>query len=431
MTTHVQPAANAAPRSAADELHPVLTALLGDPLGVRVSFWDGSTTGADDGPGTLHVRTPEALRRILWAPGELGLARAFVCGDLDAEGDIIDMLTAVRHRAPREQPWVRDLPGAVAAARRLGVLGPPPPPPGIEFRPRSLRRHTIRRDAEAVGHHYDVSNEFYAMVLGESMTYSCALFPDDDTGLADAQAAKHERVCRKLGLDRTPGSRLLDVGCGWGQMAIHAAQHHGAQVVGITISTEQAALARERVAAAGVADQVEIRLQDYRELRGETFDVISSIGMSEHVGSANLVRYFETLRALLRPTGRLLNHAISSIGGSKLPTRGFIHRYVFPDGELIDVGDSVLAMQRAGFEIRDVESLREHYARTLRHWVANLEQHWDAAVAEVGVERARTWRLYMAASSVGFTDGGLNIHQVLGVAPTADGHSAMPPVRPL
>ena len=223
--------------------------------------------------------------------------------------------------------------------------------------------------------------------------------------------------------------RLLDVGCGWGSMAIHAASHYDVSVVGITISEAQAALARQRVADAGLADRVEIRLQDYRDVGAETFDAISSIGMSEHVGHGNLARYYELLHAALRPTGRLLNHAISSVGGSKLGRSSFIGRYVFPDGELIDVGESVLAMERAGFEVRDVESLREHYARTLRAWVANLEAAWDEAVALVGEARARVWRLYMAGSAIGFMDNGVAIHQVLGVVPTADGASGMPATR--
>lgn len=214
-------------------------------------------------------------------------------------------------------------------------------------------------------------------------------------------------------------------------MAIHAARHHDASVVGVTISARQAELARRRVEEAGVSDRVDIRLHDYRGLTGETFDAISSIGMSEHVGSGELDTYFRTLRRLLRSTGRLLNHAISSVGGSKLGRRSFMYRYVFPDGELIDVGDTVSAMQQAGFEIRDVESLREHYARTLRQWVANLEQHWDIAVAEAGVERCRAWRLYMSGSAIGFTDGGVNLHQVLGVVPGADGTSGMPVLRSL
>jgi cyclopropane-fatty-acyl-phospholipid synthase len=219
------------------------------------------------------------------------------------------------------------------------------------------------------------------------------------------------------------------VGCGWGSLAIHAAKHHGSGAVGITISREQAARAQERVHEAGLDHLVEIRLQDYRELGGERFDAIASVGMFEHVGSERMREYFEVLRPLLGPHGRLLNHAISSVGGSRLGGRSFVHRYVFPDGELIDVGQVVLAMERAGFQVRDVESLREHYARTLRRWVANLEASWDRAVELVGPNRARVWRLYMAASALHFEEGGIDLHQVLGVVPAADGTSGMPRTR--
>jgi cyclopropane-fatty-acyl-phospholipid synthase len=280
-----------------------------------------------------------------------------------------------------------------------------------------------------VSHHYDVSNDFYALVLGPAMTYSCARFDRPGMTLVEAQASKHELISRKLGLHLRPEARLLDVGCGWGSMAMHAAANHGAHVVGVTISKEQAQRARERVAEAGLEDQVEIRLQDYRDLKGERFDAISSVGMFEHVGKARMSEYFSTLHGLLHPTGRLLNHAISSVGGSKLGSRTFVYRYVFPDGELIDVGDVIHAMQDAGFEVRDVESLREHYDTTLRHWVANLEEHWDEAVAMVGESRARIWRLYMAGSAVGFEDGGLSLHQVLGVRDGDEGYSGMPANR--
>jgi len=323
---------------------------------------------------------------------------------------------------------LRLMPPALRAARRLGVLGRPLPPPPEEARLRG-GRHSLRRDAAAIGHHYDVGNDFYRLVLGPSMTYSCARFVDDGTELTAAQGAKHDLICRKLGLDSMAGGRLLDVGCGWGSMAIHAATNYDVSVVGITISEQQAAAARARVEAAGLADRVDIRLQDYRDLGGEQFDAVSSIGMSEHVGHQNLDRYYELLRASLRPMGRLLNHAISHVGGSTMGRSSFIGRYVFPDGELVDVGESVLSMERAGFEVRDVESLREHYVRTLRAWVANIEASWDEAVRLVGEPRARIWRLYMAGSALGFANNDIAIHQVLGVVPASDGRSGMPRTR--
>jgi cyclopropane-fatty-acyl-phospholipid synthase len=417
------------PGTVAHTLRPLLTAVLGARLPVRVEMWDGSVIGPLDSPGLLRVRSRDALRRLLWAPDELGLSRAYVAGELDLDGDVFELIATLRDAVALDARLaLRLAPRAVVAARATGAFGAPLPPPPEEARPRG-RRHSRDRDAAVVGHHYDVGNEFYELVLGPSMTYSCARFARPDITLEAAQAAKHELVARKLGLAERPGQRLLDVGCGWGSMAMHAARHHGASVVGITISHEQAVLARERVAAAGLSEQVEIREQDYRDLGGETFDAISSIGMFEHVGAARMADYFGVLRRLLHPEGRLLNHAISSVGGSRLPRRSFTGRYVFPDGELIDVGQVALSMESAGFEVRDVESLREHYARTLRAWVGNLQQRWDEAVALVGEGRARVWLLYMAASAVGFEDGGNSIHQVLGVIPDDAGASGMPRTR--
>jgi cyclopropane-fatty-acyl-phospholipid synthase len=411
-------------------LAPLVSTLVGPGTPVRITFWDGSGLGPTDGIGALEVRSPDALRRLLWAPGELGVSRAFVAGDIAVEGDLYALLRTLHSAAPRDLRSVgwRSLPAALAAARRLGVLGLPPAPPPEECRPAG-RIHSLGRDAEVISHHYDVGNDFYRLVLGPRMTYSCARFTEASTSLEEAQDAKHELICRKLGLDRRPGLRLLDVGCGWGSMALHAARHHDAQVVGVALSAEQVARARERVEEAGLSDRVEIRLQDYRRLGGEQFDAISSIGMFEHVGASSMATYFETLRALLVPAGRLLNHAISKPGGSALGGRTFIGRYVFPDGELIDVSVVLAAMQRAGFEVRDVESLREHYSRTLHAWVANLQEHWEEAVGLVGRARANIWLLYMAASANGFDDGGLAIHQVLGVVPEADGTSGMPATR--
>ncbi len=419
----------------AEAFGPLLEAMFGGAPPVRVEFWDGSAVGPSGGPGVVQVASPDAVRRIVWSPGELGFGRAFVAGDLDVRGDVAATLRALQvamrgggGRTARPWPIARSLPGALAAARRMGTLGPPLPPPPEEARLVG-RRHSPRRDARAVTHHYDVGNDFYRLVLGPSMTYSCARFTGPDPSLEAAQAAKHELVCAKLGLAGGAGATLLDVGCGWGSMALHAARHHGVRVVGVTLSAAQVALARERVASAGVADRVEVRLQDYRAIRGERFDAVSSIGMFEHVGRSRAGAYFATLRRLLNPTGRLLNHAISSPGGSRIGGRTFMGRYVFPDGELLDVGEVALAMERAGFEVRDVESLREHYSRTLQAWVENLEAHWDEAVRAVGEARARVWRLYMSGSINGFEDGGISVHQVLGVVPAPGGHSAMPPTR--
>ncbi len=417
------------PGTVAHALRPLLTSVLGDRLPVLVELWDGSTIGPLQAPGVLRVRSRDALRRLLWAPDELGLSRAYVAGDLDLDGDVFEVLAALRDAvALGARLAFRLAPRAFAAARATGAFSLPLPPPPEEARPRG-RRHSKERDAEVISHHYDVGNEFYELVLGPSMTYSCARFPTPSTTLEEAQADKHELVARKLGLPALPGARLLDVGCGWGSMALHAAAHHDAWVVGITISHEQAVRARERTQEAGLADRIEIREQDYRDLGGETFDAISSVGMFEHVGEARMADYFRVLRGLLRPHGRLLNHAISSVGDSRLTGRSFTGRYVFPDGELLDVGRVALAMQAAGFEVRDIESLREHYARTLRAWVGNLESRWDDAVRLVGERRARIWRLYMAGSAVGFEDGGVSVHQVLGVVPTSAGYTAMPRTR--
>lgn len=418
MTVHNQ-------KPAADSLGPMLTALLGDPLPVRFEFWDGTAVGADavSAEHTVIVRSPDAVRRIMWAPGELGFARAYVCGDLDTDGSVADTLRALQKAMPGSIAVAATaLPAVASAARSTGVFAAPPTAPPEEVVPRGLR-HSVRRDRQAVSHHYDVGNDFYRIVLGPAMTYSCARFVTDDTTLVDAQAAKHDLICRKLGLaddsvrsaSTSPRPRLLEVGCGWGSMALHAAAHYDVDVVGVTISTEQAALARQRVAEAGLDDRIEIRIQDYREVDDGPFDAISSIGMAEHVGAKNMQLYFSQLYGLLRDGGRLLNHAIASVGGSQMSSRSFVGRYVFPDGELIDLADTISAMEHAEFEVRDVENLREHYATTLRHWVANLEEQWDDAVRLVGERRARVWLLYMSGSINGFDDNGLQLYQTLGV----------------
>ena len=382
---------------------------------------DGASLGPPDADAHLVVRSPRALRRIVAAPGELGFARAYAAGELDLEGDIYAALAALERlrSAPKlVRHWL-------SAARAVGLRGLRPlPPPPEEARLRGLR-HTRARDAAAISHHYDVSNVFYRIVLGPSLTYSCAVFADPAGTLEEAQSAKHELVCEKLALRE--GTRLLDVGCGWGSLLLHAAERYGANGVGVTISARQAELARERVAEAGLADRIEIRLADYRDVRDGPFDAISSIGMFEHVGLSQLRVYFERLYALLHPRGRLLNHGIARPAGQRrtFGRRSFIDRYVFPDGELHEVGAVVSAIHEAGFEVRHVENLREHYALTLRAWVRNLETRWDEAVAEVGSARARIWRLFMAGSALGFEAGRLQVHQVLALRPDG-GASGMP-----
>ncbi|MGH2693891.1 MAG: class I SAM-dependent methyltransferase [Actinomycetota bacterium] len=426
--------------SVADVLRPVVRSWLGEEPPVRLLFWDGSSLGPEGGPfggpygatSTVAVRSPDALRRLIYAPNELGLGRAYVAGELDVQGSMFDALSLRDALAPPDRDadlslGLSDRLRILRAAAAVGALGRPLPPPPQEAR-LSGRMHSRGRDADAIAHHYDVGNDFYRLILGETMTYSCAYFASDGMSLDDAQRAKYELICRKLGLES--GMRLLDVGCGWGGMAMHAAQRYDVRAVGITLSRPQHDLAAKRVAEAGLADRVEIRLQDYRDVHDGPFDAISSIGMFEHVGLSQLGNYFADLSEVLVPGGRLLNHGISKPPGpSSFHRNSFVSRYVFPDGELHEVGSVVSEMQRRGFEVRDVESLREHYARTLRCWVANLESSWDRAVELAGTARARIWRLYMAASALGFEAGRINIHHVLGVRPGPAGASGMPPTR--
>jgi cyclopropane-fatty-acyl-phospholipid synthase len=408
-------------------LAPLVEQVLGPDVPIAVEAYDGSRLGPADAPATLRIKSREALVRIVTAPGELGMARAYVAGDLDLDGEIWALL-ALRDRMPNvrlDRSVMFELVRELGGWRQIRPL--PPPPEEVRLRG---RRHSRARDAAAISHHYDVSNAFYQLVLGPSLTYSCAVFHDPSDTLEQAQANKYELICRKLGLE--PGMRLLDVGCGWGGMALHAARHHGVRAVGITLSRAQAELAEKRAAEAGLSDQVEIRVQDYRDVTDGPYDAISSIGMFEHVGEAKLGEYFDRLRALVAPHGRVLNHGISRPAGerARLPHRSFVNRYVFPDGELHEVGRVVSAIQRAGFEVRHVESLREHYALTLRRWVANLERNWAQAVAEAGEGRARVWRLYMAGSAINFEAGRTNIHQVLATPHTDDGVSGLP-LRPV
>ena len=384
----------------------------------RLRAWDGSEAGAPDAP-VVAIRSPRAVRRLVWAPGELGLARAYVAGDIDIEGDVYATLEAalapvdrLSTRGDFSRPSARQWIALARSAAALGAIGPPPAPPAEEFRrPRVRRLHSPARDAAAVTHHYDVGNDFYALVLGPTLVYSCGVWTDEDTGLDAAQHHKLDLVCRKLGL--RPGMRLLDVGCGWGSLALHAAQRYGVEVVGITLSAEQAELARERVATAGQADRITIRVQDYRAVDDGPFDAVSSVGMAEHVGRIGMPGYVAALHDVLVPGGRLLHHAIAWSGGETTwDDDTFIGRYVFPDGELISLADTIAALE-GRFEILDVEALRRHYALTLRAWVDRLEKHWDTAVALTSEGRARVWRLYMAAAALSFEAGKLGVNQVL------------------
>lgn len=400
-------------------------------LPVRVRAWDGSEAGPVDAP-LLVVGSRSAMRRILWSPNELGLARAYVAGDIDVAGDLFAVLAALGSvgllagtgSAPSPLPLCERW-ELLTRLVRLGAVGrqPPPPPEEVDLAPHG-RRHSGRRDAAAIAHHYDLSNDFYALVLGPSLVYSCALWADERTGLEAAQEAKNDLVCRKLEL--RPGMRVLDVGCGWGTFALHAAQRYGVDVVGITLSAEQAALAQRRVTAAGLGGRVDLRLQDYREIDDEPFDAISSIGMAEHVGRAEIGGYATRMHALLRPGGRLLNHAIAwNAGYATADPNTFIARYVFPDAEILNLAETVGALQSAGLEILDVEALRRHYGLTLRAWEQRLEDRWEEAVSLVGEGRARVWRLYLAGAALAFEGGREGVNQVLVQRPGG----AEPPLR--
>jgi len=424
----------------------VFEELLGMQIPVHVRCWDGTEAGPE-GVVCIVFTNRRALRHVLWSPNQLGLVRAFVSGDLDIEGDVFELLSLPGLVANLGAATVGVLPKKTVAAAalslaRLGALGPRPPRPAIEVAPRRGIKHSRTRDSSSVSHHYDVGNDFYRTLLGSSMVYSCGYWagPSEragggDAGLDQAQYDKLDLVCRKLGL--TPGMRLLDVGCGWGSMAIHAAKHYGVSVVGVTLSNEQHRWALDRVAAEGLSESVEIRVQDYRDIDDGPYDAISSIGMSEHVGDARLAEYADTLLGLLRPTGRLLNHAIASVGS--VTTRGdsvdahmsdFIERYIFPDGEILPLSRTLDAFERAGLEVRDVETLREHYALTLRAWISRLQHEWTRAVWLVGEARCRTWLLYLVGSALGFEEAGrLTIHQVLAVRPDAEGSSGLPRTR--
>ncbi len=402
------------------------------PLPLRLVAYDGSQIGPPESARALNLRTPRGAAYLATAPGDLGLARAYVSGDLTVDGvhpgdpyDLLVDMAALRFRRP--SPTV-----ALDLARTLGVKGlAPPPPPPQESLPRWRRvaegvRHSMIRDAEAIHHHYDVSNRFYELVLGPSMTYTCACFPDVDASLEVAQDNKYRLVFEKLALQ--PGDRLLDIGCGWGGMVRYAA-HRGVRVTGVTLSAQQAAWGRDRIEAEGLGGLAEIRHSDYRAVTERGFDAVSSIGLTEHIGVRRYPGYFDWILDRLRPGGLLLNHCITRPHNRHQETGHFIDRYVFPDGELTGSGRIISAAQNCGLEVLHEENLRHHYALTLAQWCRYLVENWDECVEEVGEGTARVWGLYMAGSRLGFERNDVQLHQVLAQRPESGGVSGLP-LRP-
>ncbi len=418
--------------TAATRLESLVRDLAGIELPVRVRAWDGSEAGPADGP-VLVIKSRRALRRLVWSPGELGLARAYVTGDIDVEGDLADGFrrawTAARTgTAHRVRLNTRDRLRALGAATRLGAIGRAPKPPVSEAR-LSGRLHTRDRDRAAIAHHYDLSNEFYELLLDETMAYSSAYFTDADQPLADAQRAKLDLICRKLALE--PGRSLLDVGCGWGSLILHAAEHYGVRATGVTLSAQQRDFVAKRIADRGLSDLVTVRLQDYREIPdGERYDAVSSIEMGEHVGEQQYPVYAATLYGHLREGGRLLlqqmsRHADTAPGGG-----AFIESYIAPDMHMRPLPSTIGFLVDAGFEIRDVEAMREHYVRTVDAWIETFEANYEKFVSLVGDEVARVWRLYLVGGGLSFAEGRMGVDQILAVRSSADGVSGLPARRP-
>ena len=408
--------------------------LLAGGMPFRFEAYDGSAAGPADSRIRLRLLNERGLSYLLTAPGDLGMARAYVSGDLEVDGihpgDPYDAMVHLQNNLRFKMPSPTE---AFAIVRGLGFshLKPPPPPPQEALsRFRRLMegfRHSRFRDAGAIHHHYDVSNRFYEMVLGPSMTYTCACFPRADATLEEAQANKYDLVARKL--DLKPGMRLLDIGSGWGGMVRHAAQQYGVKVLGVTLSKEQAAWAQEAIKRDRLDDVAEVRFGDYRDISETGFDAVSSIGLTEHIGVRNYPSYFSWIRDKLVPGGRLLNHCITRADNKSRDTGAFIDRYVFPDGELTGSGRIITEIQDVGLEVRHEESLREHYALTLKGWCDNLVENWDECVREVGEGTAKVWGLYMAGSRLSFERNEIQLHQVLAVKPDEQGRSGFP-LRP-
>ena len=375
----------------------------------RVEFWDGSSLPPTENGGgpTFTVRSPKAVAQALAAPGQLGLGRAYVTGDL-AVDDIDAVASMLRDWSPPPIETAEKLKLIAGAVRAAGATLPPRPP-AAEFKPKG-RRHTRGRDQRAVRHHYDVSNDYFRLFLDESMTYSCAIFSRGATTLEEAQVAKLDLVCTKLGL--RPGMRIVDIGSGWGAFAIHAAKHYGVHVTGITVSQNQADGATENAERAGVGDKVDFRVQDYRDLTGETFDAVASVGMVEHVGEERIDEYTRKLASLVGPGGQVLNHGIARLRHSDPDAGDFSERYVFPDADPIHVSRIIDSFERAGMPLQHAEDFRMDYAETLRHWAERFDSNLEEAERLGGAERARVWRLYLRAARSGFETGFTGLYQV-------------------
>jgi cyclopropane-fatty-acyl-phospholipid synthase len=433
MTTYRDNTAHAPGRLSLAEILEMFTA--GGELPLKFTAYDGSTAGPDDAALGLDLLTPRGTTYLATAPGDLGLARAYVSGDLETHGvhpgDPYELLRALAQNLYFRRPPARVL---VDIVRSIGIehLRPIAPPPQ-EALPRWRRfaeglRHSKKRDADAIHHHYDVSNAFYEWVLGPSMTYTCACYPDPEATLEEAQENKYRLVFEKLRLK--PGDRLLDVGCGWGGMVRYAARH-GVKAIGVTLSREQAGWARKAIAEQGLSELAEVRHSDYRDVLESGFDAVSSIGLTEHIGVANYPPYFAFLKTKLRVGGLLLNHCITRPENiSTAAAGGFIDRYVFPDGELTGSGRIITEAQDVGLEVVHEENLRHHYAMTLRDWCRNLVEHWDEAVEEVGLATAKVWGLYMAGSRLGFDTNVVQLHQLLAVKLDERGGDGGLPLRP-
>jgi len=390
------------------QLRSLLTEALPD-RPFKIELWDGTEVASTHGDGPVFsVRSPVALGHMLRAPGQLGLGRAYVAGALEVD-DVDRVLELLDDYSPPPID-AKTKARLAAAAVKAGALSEVPRVPSVELRPQG-RRHSIMRDKRAVTYHYDVGNEFFALFLDESMTYSCGIWSRGAKTLEEAQETKRELVCTKLALKE--GERVLDVGCGWGSFAVHAAERHGVHVTGITLSEPQAAGARKRAQEAGVADRVDIRVMDYRELAGERFDAIASIGMVEHVGASNIDAYAGTLARLLEPGGRLLNHGISRLRYGDPEAGPFSERYVFPDAAPLHLSRIQAALEKTGFETRHVEGFRMDYAQTLREWLRRLDSNYEEALRIAGPERMRVWQVYLRAARRGFEINFTSVYQVL------------------